>query len=406
VSVYRKWIPAATVGAVITTTAVITPLEAGAVDLPDRTAQELLTIISEDVTGFSGTVVKSSALGLPELEMSQMISEDMVEEMEATMPDGFEEFLPSVVEQSSLTDAISLLAGDDTIRVYASTEGFRAQVMDPLSQRDVIVTPEAFYSYNARTQSVLTKSLERDEFTGDAEQKRAEAMAQFEQETGVDATNPDAVADYFLAEADQHSVISVGEDHRVAGRDAYRLIVTPRSSVSLVDRVEISVDAETGLGLATTVYSTQQSDPALEVAFESISFAEPDASLFEFTPPPGASVSDIELPDGLESQAGKLADESASEEERRALLEQMVEQFAPGANPEIIGEGWEMIAHADTLPHILPVEMLENELFSDLMVDVEGGRAFSTPLGNVLITDAGEAFAGAVTLEYLLSVAN
>lgn len=405
-SVYRKWIPAATVGAVITTAAVITPLEAGAVDLPDRTAQELLTIISEDVTGFSGTVVKSSALGLPELEMSQMISEDMVEEMEATMPDGFEEFLPSVVEHSSLADAISFLAGDDTIRVYASTEGFRAQVMDPLSQRDVIVTPEAFYSYNARTQSVLTRSLELDEFTGDAEQKQAEAMAQFEQETGVDATNPDAVADYFLAQADQHSIISVGEDHRVAGRDAYRLIVTPRSSVSLVDRVEISVDAETGLGLATTVYSTQQSDPALQVAFESISFAEPDASLFEFTPPPGASVSDIELPDGLESQAGKLADESASEEERRALLEQMVEQFAPGANPEIIGEGWEMIAHADTLPQMLPVEMLENELFSDLMVDVEGGRAFSTPLGNVLITDAGEVFAGAVTLEYLLSVAN
>ncbi len=234
-SLLRHWIPAATVGAVITAGAIATPLQAGAVDLPERTPQELLTILSDDVTGFSGTVLKTSNLGLPELEMSQMMSEQMVEEMEATMPDGFDEFLPSVIEHSSLTDAISFLAGEDTIRVYASEDGFRAQVMDPLSQRDVIVTPEAAYSYNARTQSVLMRTVDLDVSDEDAEAKKEEAMDEFTRETGVDATNPDAVADYFLDMAGESSVITVGADHRVAGRDAYMLVVTPRSEVSLVN---------------------------------------------------------------------------------------------------------------------------------------------------------------------------
>ncbi len=405
-SLLRHWIPAATVGAVITAGAIATPLQAGAVDLPERTPQELLTILSDDVTGFSGTVLKTSNLGLPELEMSQMMSEQMVEEMEATMPDGFDEFLPSVIEHSSFTDAISFLAGEDTIRVYASEQGFRAQVMDPLSQRDVIVTPEAAYSYNARTQSVLMRTVDTDVSAEDTEAKKAEAMDEFTRETGVDATNPDAVADYFLDMAGESSVITVGADHRVAGRDAYMLVVTPRSEVSLVDRVEISVDAETGLGLGTTVYSTEQSTPALEVAFQSVSFSEPDSSIFQFTPPPGASVTEMELPESVEADYKRLGDETLTDDERRALVEAMIEEFVPGANPEVFGEDWDMVAHADTLPESFPLEMLENELLSDLLVQVEGGQVFSTPLGNVLISDAGEVYAGAVTIDHLLTVAN
>ena len=404
-SLLGKWIPAATVGAVITAGAIATPLQAGAVDLPERTATELLTILSDDVTGFSGTVIKTSNLGLPELEMSQMMSEQMAEEMEESMPEGFEDFLPSVIEHSSFTDAISFLAGEDTIRVYASIQGFRAQVMDPLSQRDVIVTPEAFYSYNARTQSALTRSIDLDG-SKDPEAAKEQAMEDFTAETGVDATNPDAVAEYFLDMAGESSVITVGDDHRVAGRDAYMLQVAPRSEVSLIERVDISIDAETGLGLGTTVYSTTQSTPALSVVFESVRFSEPDASLFQFTAPPGATVTELELPEGVESDYEKLGDESLGTDERRALVEAMVEEFSPGANPEVFGEDWDMVAHADTLPGSFPLEMLENELLSDLLVQVEGGQVFSTPLGNVLITDAGEVYAGAVTIDHLLTVSN
>ena len=51
------------------------------------------------------------------------------------------------------------------------------------------------------------------------------------------------------------------------------------------------------------------------------------------------------------------------------------------------------------------MEMLENQLFADLLVQVEGGKVFSTPLMNILITDSGEVYAGAVTISYLQEVA-
>jgi hypothetical protein len=35
---------------------------------------------------------------------------------------------------------------------------------------------------------------------------------------------------------------------------------------------------------------------------------------------------------------------------------------------------------------------------------VPGGKVFSTPLVNVLILDSGEVYAGAVTVDYLVSV--
>ena len=51
------------------------------------------------------------------------------------------------------------------------------------------------------------------------------------------------------------------------------------------------------------------------------------------------------------------------------------------------------------------MDMMENELFADLLTQVDGGKVFTTPLLNVLIADSGEVYAGAVTIEYLQEVA-
>ena len=401
VTIFSKWIPSLTVAGVITAGAIAVPLQASAVDLPDRTVAELLAAMDESVEGFSGTVSKTSNLGLPELEMSQMMSEEMIEDMEQRMPDGFEEFIPQVVEQTSFTDAISLLAGTDTIRVYASEEGFRAQILDPMSQRDVLVTDEAVYSYNAKTNTVLTRET-------DIEIDR-EKLSEYSSQMELDLSNPDQVADYLLEQAEGKASIAVGDDHRVAGRDAYRLVITPLSDVSLIERIDVSVDAETGLGLAVQVYSTEQSEVALEVAFEDISYDTPDASIFAFTPPPGATVETLEVPDAFAGLEAELQREDLSDAEKEALLEQARDEFqaefAPGVETEVIGEGFETVVTMNQLPEAFPVEMLDNEFLSDLSTEVDGGVVFGTPLGNTLITDAGEVFAGAVTVDYLLDIA-
>ena len=391
-----------TIAGVITAGAIAVPLQASAVDLPDRTVAELLAAMDQSVDGFSGTVTKSSNLGLPELEMSQMMSEEMIEDMEQRMPDGFEDFIPQVVEQTSFTDAISLLAGTDSIRVYASEEGFRAQILDPMSQRDVIVTEDAVYSYNAKTNTVLTRDI-------DVEVDR-DKMADYSTQMELDLSNPDQVAERLLEEADGKAIITVGDDHRVAGRDAYRLVVTPLSEVSLIERIDISVDAETGLGLGVQVYSTEQSDVALEVVFEDISYDTPDSAIFAFTPPPGATVETLEVPEAFEGLEAELQRDDVTDAEKEALIEQARDEFqaefAPGVETDVIGEGFETVITMNQLPEAFPMEMLSNELLADLSTDVDGGVVFGTPLGNTLITDAGEVFAGAVSVEYLLDVAS
>ena len=78
----KRWMPALIVPAVIAAGAVAVPLQANAVDLPDLTPQQVMLLMDGEITGFSGTIVKTSELGLPPLEMSSMMDEEMIAEME------------------------------------------------------------------------------------------------------------------------------------------------------------------------------------------------------------------------------------------------------------------------------------------------------------------------------------
>ena len=401
IDILTKWVPSVAVAGVIAAGAITVPMQASAVDLPERTVAELLAAMDDSVEGFSGSVTKTSNLGLPELEMSQLMSEEMVADMEERMPDGFEDFVPEVVEQNMVTDAISFLAGSDTIRVYASEEGFRAQILDPMSQRDVIVNKDAFYSYNAKTNTVLTRSIDADLDKPTLDELNAEVE--------LDLTNPDELAGALLEQSAGKATITVGADHQVAGQDAYRLVVTPESDVSLVERIDISVDANTGLGLGVQVYSTEQADVAFSVAFDSISYETPQDSIFAFSPPPGATVETLEFSDEVENTLTELQREDLTDAEREALLESlradMSQEFGSNVTSETLGEGFDTVLAMNQLPEAFPREMLDNELLSDFTTEVDGGTVFSTPLSTTLLTDSGEVYTGAVSVDYLQQLA-
>jgi hypothetical protein len=156
----KRWVPAVVVSSVIAAGTITIPLQANAVDLPDLTPQQVMLLMDKEITGFSGTIVKTSDLGLPALEMSSMMSEDMVKEMEEKMPDGFEEFIPSLIEQNAITQAVELISGTHKIRVYASEVGVRVQVLDPMSQRDLIVNKNEMWAYDAKNATATTAKFE------------------------------------------------------------------------------------------------------------------------------------------------------------------------------------------------------------------------------------------------------
>lgn len=403
----KRWLPAVITPAVIAATVIAVPLQANAVDLPDLTPQQVMLLMEEPITGFSGTVVKTTDLGLPALEMSSMVSEDMAQEMADKMPEGMEDFVPQVLESNLVTQAVELIAGTHKMRLYASEAGMRVQVLDPMSERDLIVSGNQFWIYDAKNATATTGEFELPT-EAELDQAKAEAELKLDElsaELQLDLANPEAVADYLLAEAEKTSTISVGKDHMLAGRTAYQLIAEPKSEQSLIDSVVVSVDSETGMALDVKVYSIEQEEPAISIGFESINFETPDASLFNFTPPAGTTVQQLELPAELEELKTELEATKPTEAEIEAKKAELEAKYADVAKPELLGEGWDSVAYLPELPADLPLEMLENELFADLMTEVEGGRVFSTPVMNILLTDSGEVYAGSVKVEYLLEVA-
>ena len=392
-----KWAPSAVIAALIAAGIIAVPLQASAVDLPEKSAEDIIALMALEPVAFSGTVVKTTDLGLPELEMSSLMSDEMVSQMEETMPDGFEDFIPQLIDDNTITEAISFLAGTDRVRLFVSNEGLRAQILDPLSQRDIVVNAKEAWSYNAKTQTATHVSFDQPLNSADWD----EAAASLE----VDLSNPNTLATYVLEQAGPNTTVTVGDPRTVAGRASYTLVVEPNDSTSLVDYVTLSIDATTGLGLGVQVFSTQQGSAALVVEFESLDLSTPDASLFSFSPPPGATIEEPALPADFEASLRQIASDELDDAQREALASELFASFGEGLEPRQIGEGWGTVMALNALPASFPLEMLESELLSGLTLPVLGGTVFSTPLVNVLITDSGEVYAGALTVRALLDIA-
>ena len=393
-----KWTAAFVAPSVIAAGAIFAAAPASAIDLPDVTAEELLLIMDGEMVDFSGTVVKTSNLGLPALEMSSMMSQDAVDDMAERMPEGFEDFVPQLIEQNALTQLVELAAGTHTMRVFASDLGMRVQVMDQMGQRDLLVTEDGFWAYDAAAATAWSGSA--DDVT---QSSLEDAKRQWQQELA----SPEELVNALLDEARLSSTVSVGQDHEVAGRSAYQLIVSPNSSVSLIDQVVVSVDSETGMALDVKVFSREDSEAAFEVGFESIRFATPDADIFSFTPPPGTTVIVEEVPEALRALQAEYAGRTLTEADREQLRADLrAAAEAEGMpSPELLGDEWESVMYLAQVPSDIPLEMLETELFADLVTEVAGGVVFSTPILNVLVTDSGEIFAGSVTIAHLQSLA-
>jgi outer membrane lipoprotein-sorting protein len=262
----------------------------------------------------------------------------------------------------------------------------RAQILDRMSQRDLIVNSKEVWTYDSREQVATVASIDQQK----VEQGRLSAMQQMEKyaaELGLDLTNPQAVAEYVMSQVGDSSEVSVGTDHFKAGRTAYQLIVKPNSEVSLIDSVVLSIDSETAVPLAAAIYSVEQTAPAIEVGFESISFGDQDESLFSFTAPAGATITNL---DEIEKPEVSEAEKPNYE----------------GEKPTMVGEEWDSVLVMPAGDMDMLAELQDNQLLSSLLKPVAGGVAFETPIMKVFIANDGRIFAGAVSLSHLQKLAN
>jgi hypothetical protein len=201
-------------------------------------------------------------------------------------------------------------------------------------------------------------------------------------DTTTPTTTPSALAEELLAKVGDSTDVSVDTAQTVAGRDAYTLVLTPKTSATTIGSVRIAVDATTGLPLDVQVIARGASSPAFDTTFTDLHYTVPAASRFEFTPPSDAKVTTKTLTPGTRPEAHAKGD---------------------GAKPTVSGSDWSAIV---TVPAAdVPADLATNPTVARLTTAADGGRVLHTALVNVLLTSDGRVLAGAVPVSSLESAA-
>jgi len=326
-------------------------------DLPPTTAAELLVdLAGAQSQPFSGTVVQTTDLGLPEL--------------------------PTNGETSELT---SLIAGSTTVRLwYGGPDQARIAVLGTLAETDVVRNGDDLYIWRSDSNAAQHMTLPEREDDGE------------EAPPVTGGASPADAAAAALAAIAPSTEVTLDGTASVAGRDAYELVLTPRDSESLVGEVRLAVDAATSFPLRVQVTARGADEPAFSSGFESVAFGPPPEEVFAFSPPPGATVTEIE-PGQSPPAAGKLP-HSASPP-----------AGAPDGQPTVVGDGWTTVG---VLHGVDPASLTDGadgdgigatllQAFRPVSGDYGSGRAFTSSLLSVLVLDDGRALVGAVPLEVL-----
>ncbi|MFE5489674.1 outer membrane lipoprotein carrier protein LolA [Streptomyces virginiae] len=387
----RYAVPVAVAGVAAATVAMVPAFaNAGGPDLPKVTAQQLIEkVAASDVEQLSGTAKISTDLGLPKIA-SGLLGGGGVAGGSANPED----------------KVAQLANGTHTFRVAADGEDRqRLTFLDGKDEYSLIHNGDDVWGYDSKSNEVFHEKASPSDKAGKGAGK--------EHKTGDRLTaSPQKLAEEILAAAGPTTDVSVGETAQVAGRDAYQLVLKPKQAGSTVGSVQIAVDAKNGVPLRVQLLSAQGGKPIVDAGFTKVDFAKPAADTFTFTPPKGAKVTE-----GADGHGKGDKDGAFKALESFPGLDGLAGGPGGKGDVKVLGEGWATIARIDSGAG-KSLKDLENDKnapkeakqFLDSLGDkVNGtfgeGRVLSTRLFNVLVTDDGKVYAGAVTKDSLVKAA-
>lgn len=390
----RYVVPVAVMGVAAATIGLVPALaDSGDPDLPKITAEQLIEkIAASDVQQLSGTVKISTDLGLPDLGgLESGLMSGMSAGPGSGPGSGGDEDGSAADPSAKLTE---LVTGTHTLRVAADgPDRQKLSLLENAAEYSLIHNGKDVWGYDSKSNEVYHSTA-----SAGAEQPEKEVPA-----------TPKDLTDQALKAVDDTTSVTVDGTAQVAGRDAYRLVVKPKQDGSTVGAITVAVDAETGMPLKFTLTPSSGGAAVVDAGFTQVSFAKPDASTFDFTPPKGAKVTEgdeaAEAPERGRAAEGDLAKELDGLKGTDGLK-------GPDG-PKVIGEGWTAIATFDTGGQGLPTASAGGDLggfLGSLGDQVKGdfgsGTVFKTRLVNALITDDGKVYAGAVTKDALVKAAD
>ncbi len=215
---------------------------------------------------------------------------------------------------------------------------------------------------------------------------------------------PTSLGRRLLSEATDAELSRIGA-RRVAGRDGLGLRLVPAEQASSVGRVDVWVDADSGLPLQVEVFEKGVGRAALDTRFLDLEVGRPSAEVTAFTPPIGSFVRQARQAE-IVLEAGRRIDPVPLPAELAGLPRRQLDGVPPGIG--LYGRGVTLLAVAP-----VPAGLaggLRNVLAQapDAVRDDVGTRLAAGPVALMLVETLGRGpyvLTGTVTLDALAEAA-
>ncbi|AKA04584.1 outer membrane lipoprotein carrier protein LolA [Streptomyces noursei] len=393
----RYAVPVAVAGVAAATIGLVPAFAgSGSPDLPKISAQDLIAKIAKsDVQQLSGTVQVTTDLGLPSLPGGAGVGGFGGGQGGEKGAGG------AASPQSKLTE---LASGTHTLRVAVDgPEKQRVSIVGGSADYTLIHNGTDVWAYDSGSNSAVHHTAPRDAHRG-PQRGAPEGLPE-----GLQGATPQELAQQALKAAGDTTSVTVGDTAKVAGRDAYQLVIKPKQAASTVGSIRVAVDAANGVPLKFTLTPKSGGPAAIDVGYTRVDFARPAADSFSFTPPKGAKVVNG---DEAARQHGKdLKDLKGAKGAKGATEHKGPKDFG---GFDVLGKGWTSIATLKGAGGPAGKDQLAKgdagKFLDSLGTKVTGGfgsgHVFSTRLVNALVTDDGTVYVGAVDKQALIAAAD
>lgn len=335
--------------------------------LPERSPQQLLMDVAQaNVSSLSGTIVQKSDLGLPALP------------------------------QLSSTNLDTLVNGNHTVRVWYDGENrIRVSAQNPdSSESDLVRNGTNLWTYSSASKKATHTTLPSSAKTPGARPSLVPSAGASQLSGGIGQ---------FLTSLAPTTKISTDGTAKVAGRDAYELVIQPKDTATRIAQIRIAIDGTKHIPLQFQVYARGSNNPAFSAGFTNISFSKPDAAEFTFNPPAGTKVTQAKPGHDKATRP-----QHATPQHRSA---------GKDGDTTVVGKGWTSVVVAKDVQTSVPAgktaeqkqAAAASKKFLKSLPKVHGswgsGRLLKTKLFSALLTDDGRLIAGAVDPSRLYQVA-
>jgi outer membrane lipoprotein-sorting protein len=197
------------------------------------------------------------------------------------------------------------LAANGSGRIWMSAGGVRVESLASGGDQIIVANSTArdawLYDYAANTAKHIVMTGTPPAGSGTPTPMPSPTMA-----------TPAAIS-AFLQQLAPNADVSVTGQGVVAGREVYLLTMTPTASDTALGSVQAAIDGNTYVPLQLQVTAKGGTSPVLQFGFTSVSYDAVPASTYDFTPPPGTTVTTktVDLSQATSGQDGTAQGQTA-----------------------------------------------------------------------------------------------